>query len=268
MKISVIVQNIKQANDLASYVDTFLLPIDNYSINYPNTFSIDDIKSVKKLGKEVFVFINKNIHNDELNNLKELLLLIDSLNINGIIFYDLAILNLKNKLNLKTDLVWGQEHLVNNYGTINYYYEKGVKYSYLSSELNKKEIDDIIKNSKAKLFLNVFGYIPMFTSRRHLIKNYIDYFNLKDSNKNKTINKEGKTYPIYDTINGTTVYSSYILNTLDVNFKVDYYVFNSYLIDEDDFKQTIINFKNNTKIKFLYEHGFLYKETIYKVKKK
>ena len=40
------------------------------------------------------------------------------------------------------------------------------------------------------------------------------------------------------------------------------------LINENDFKQTIINFKNNAEIKFPFEHGFLYKETIYKVKKK
>ena len=268
MKISVTVQNIKQAQDLVPYVDAYLLPVDNYSINYPNTFSIEDIKTIKQLGKEVFVIINKNIHNNELEGLRTLLLSVDKLNIEGIIFYDLAILNLKNKLNLKTDLVWGQEHLTNNYGTVNYYYEKGVNYAYLSSELNKEEIEEVIKNSKAKLFLTVFGYVPMFTSRRHLVKNYLDYFKLKDKGEDKTINKEGKTYPIYDTKNGTTVYSSYVLNTLDVNFNVDYYVFNSYLINENDFKHTIINFKNNAEIKFPFEHGFLYKETIYKVKKK
>ena len=100
MKISVTVQNIKQAQDLVPYVDAYLLPVDNYSINYPNTFSIEDIKTIKQLGKEVFVIINKNIHNNELEGLRTLLLSVDKLNIEGIIFYDLAILNLKNKLNL------------------------------------------------------------------------------------------------------------------------------------------------------------------------
>ena len=268
MKISVIIENLKQAKDVMPYVDTYLLPIDDFSINYPNTFSLDDVNNIKKLGREIFVIVNKNIHNSELEHLKKLLLDIDKINVNGIIYYDLAILNLKNKLNINTDLVWNQEHLTNNYGTINYYFDKGVKYTYLSSELNKNEIEDITKKSKAKLFLNVFGHIPMFTSRRHLVKNYLDYFDLEDKQKNKTINKEGKTYPILDTKNGTIVYSNYILNILDHKFNVDYYVFNSYLIKPNDFKEVLINFKNNKETKFPFEYGFLYKETIYKVKRK
>lgn len=72
--------------------------------------------------------------------------------------------------------------------------------------------------------MNVFGYIPMFTSRRHLIQNYLDTFNLHSKNKN-TIRKEGKSYPINDTNLGTTVYSNYILNAVDIDFSnIDYLV--------------------------------------------
>lgn len=269
MKIVAIVKSLKQAKDIEKLVDAFILPIKDYSINFGDNFNLDEIDDFKKLGKEIFLSINKNIHNDELDKLKTLLLDIEQLDISGIIYYDVAVFQLRNELGLKTNLIWSQEHMVNNYGTINYWYEKGVKYAYLSSELTKDEVGDIKENSKAKLFMNVFGYIPMFTSRRHLINNYLDYFDLKHQNKSKKIYKEGKYYPISDGHHGTTVYSDYVLNILDEDLSfIDYGVFNSYLISDEDFKNILYNYKNNiNNYKFPFEHGFLYNETIYRVKK-
>ena len=265
-QIATIINSINEAQNIKDYCDAYLLPIKGLSINYIHTFSLEEISKIKKLNKEVFVIINKNIHNSELNLLEKTLKEVEKLNINGIIFYDVAIVNLKQKLNLKTPLVWNQEHLTTNYGTVNYWYNKGIEYTYLSSELTKREIDEIKNTSKAKLFVNVFGYIPMFTSRRHLITNYLETFDLT-SKQNNTIKKEGKTYPINDTDLGTTVYSNYILNAVNFDFSnIDYLVFNSNMIDENDFIEALKKFKEHKENKFPKETGFLYKETIYKVK--
>lgn len=257
---AVIVKSVQEAKKINKYIQAYILPIKNFSINYPNTFTIEDIKTIQGLGKEVFVMINKNIHNSELDQLKQILMELDTLNIRGIFFYDIALLTLKNKLHLKTDLVWSEEHLTTNWQTINFWYDLGVKYAYLSAELTKKEIDDISAHAKATLFVNVFGHLPMFTSRRHLVQNYLKYFNIKATNKNKKIFKENKSYPVIDQETGTTVYSNYILNAMGEHFNVKYLVFNSYLID--DMEKV---FTNNDYSK---ETGFLYNETIYKVKSK
>lgn len=259
-KISVIISNLNQAKEIKKFVDAFLIPIKDLSINYPNTFNLSEIKEIKKLGKEIFVFINKNIHNNEIEILKKTLKEIEKINIDGIIFYDIALVQLKKELKLKTDLVWHQEHLTTNYGAVNYWYNKGVKYAYISSEITKREITEIKDNTKAKLFVNIFGYIPMFTSRRHLIDNYIETFKLNE--KGNRIYKEGKYYNIIDTKNGTTVYSNYILNVKD-DINADYLVLNSNYIDEEEFKEVLKDYKNN---KLEKETGFLYQETIYKVK--
>ena len=150
--------------------------------------------------------------------------------------------------------------MTTNYATANYWYDKGVKYTYLSSELTKREIKEIKEKAKGKIFVNTFGYIPMFTSRRHLVNNYLDTFSLKESG-NK-IYKEGKYYFINDLEEGTSVYSDYILNIKE-DIDADYIVFNSNLIDEKDFIEILKDYKNN---KFKEETGFLYQETIYKVK--
>ena len=257
MKKGVIISNLKQAEEIKDLVDAYLIPIKDLSINYTSAFTIEEIKEIQKLNKEVFVIINKNIENKDLNKLEEVLKEIEKLNITGIIFYDIAIVELKKELNLKTDLVWNQEHLATNYSSVNYWYERGAKYAYLSSEITKNEIEEIKKNTKAKIMINVYGYIPMFTSKRHLVDNYIDTFKIKE--KGKSIYKEGKYYNIKDEKNGTTVYSDYILN-LKEKINADYLIYNSNMIDEKEFKNILIN---NTEKE---ETGFLYKETIYKVK--
>lgn len=257
MKKGVIISSFKQAKEIKDLVDAYLIPIKDLSINYTSVFTIEEIKEIQKLNKETFIIINKNIENNELNKLENVLKELDKLNLQGIIFYDIAIVQLKKELNLKTDLVWNQEHLSTNYESVNYWYEKGAKYSYLSSEITKKEIEEIKKNTKAKLMVNVYGYIPMFTSKRHLVDNYLETFNIKE--KGSIIYKEEKQYNIKDEKNGTTVYTDYILNIKD-GIDVDYNIYNSNMIDEEKFKQILIN---NTEKE---ETGFLYKETIYKVK--
>ena len=79
MKIAEIINNINQASKTKNYVDAYLLPIQDLSINYTSAFSIDDIKQIKTLNKEVFVILNKNIHNDELNKLENTLKQIETL---------------------------------------------------------------------------------------------------------------------------------------------------------------------------------------------
>lgn len=268
MKCAAVIKSENQAKELVSLVSTFIMPINDFSINYESYFTLSQIKEVNDIA-DVFVVVNKNIHNNEVSALKELLLEIEKMDIAGIIFYDIALVNLKKKLNLKTPLVWAQEHLTTNYETINYWFDKGCEYAYLSSELTRKEMDEIVKNARSKTFVNVFGYLPMFTSRRHVVKNYLDYFDLKDIQGEKKIYKEDKYYPISDGKHGTVVYSDYVLNALDEDFSnYDYIVFNSNNISDNDFYDTIEKFKKGrVDYKFPFEHGFLYKETIYKVKK-
>ena len=57
-----------------------------------------------------------------------------------------------------------------------------------------KKCDKRIKeNSKVKTFVNVFGYIPMFASRRHLVNNYLKTFDLTDNSDINYISKEGNS---------------------------------------------------------------------------
>ena len=44
MKITAIIKNINQAFEIKDLVQTFIVPLKDYSINYVDTFSLDDVK--------------------------------------------------------------------------------------------------------------------------------------------------------------------------------------------------------------------------------
>lgn len=270
-------------NNLNNESDGYIIGLKSLSVNMPVYFELDElvefIKKIKDNNQEVFISLNKNMHNGDLKYLEEVMQTLNGLNIDGVLYYDIGVVNIWKRLKLDYELVWAQEHLTTNYLTCNYWYDKGVKYAYLASEITTDEILEIKENTEMKLMIPIFGYLPMFVSKRHAVKNYLDYFNLKDNSNINYITKESKVYPIVDDENGTTVYSSSILNGIGETLKlinIDYLVLNSFNIG-DNFKKVVKMFKNvdeknideyTNKLDQLFnsDRGFLYSRTIYKVK--
>lgn len=275
---TIVIPNNKKMVDLDC--DAIVLGLKNYSVNMPFYMDIEELKEIsEKTNKEIFVSINKNIFNNEIDKLKEILLKLNNIKIKGVFYYDISIVNLKEKLKLNYDLIWNQEHLTTNYMTINYWLSKGVKYTCLSNEITINEIKEITKNTKAKLIVQLFGYVPMMNSRRHAVKNYLNEFNIDDDSKINYIEKENKTYPIINDENGTVVYTNKILNGIKdvLDIDVEYILLNSFMINEKDFNKVLKMFKTVTKENkeeyynminnmFNADTLFLHKETIYKVK--
>jgi len=275
-KLLVMPSSKKQLEKLMSVVDGFIIGLKDMSVNMPSYFSLYEIKEIsellKKNKKELFISLNKNMKNNDLQYLKEVMIEFENYNIDGILYYDVALINIKKENKLKINLVFSEEHAVTNYATINYWNNKGAEYAYLSNEITLNEIQDIIDNSNSKIMVCVFGYVPIFVSERKLITNYLKYFDLKNDSKKYYIEKEHKKYRILEDKNTTQVYSDYVLNAIEEIplIKSDYIVFNSFDIEEDVFNYIINSYKHikNKDIEKLIktDKGFLYKETIYKVK--
>lgn len=278
----IIPSNLKMIRRFKNKIDGYIIGIDGLSVNMPCYFKLDEaVNIIKKYNdKEIFISLNKNMHDSDLEPLKKVLLKLNKTKVKGIIFYDISIVNLTKELNLSLNLVWNQEHMTNSYFTVNYWYEHDVNYTWLSNDIMLDEIKEIRKNTKSILMLQLFGYVPMFTSYRHLVDNYLKTYKLKPK-KEYYIEKENKTYFIVDDKRGTTVYSNNVLNGLKESLElldIEYIVLNSYEIQEDCFEIVLELFNNvNDKNKKEYseiinnmfgntDSGFLYKETVYKVK--
>ncbi len=274
MKTLIIPNKKEQLKDLEKLCDGFILGIKDLSVNMNVYFTVDEINKLNT-NKEVFIALNKNMHNADLFFLEKTLS--ELKNIKGVLFYDVAVVNIYNRIKPKYDLVWSQEHLTTNSVTCNFWFDEGVRYTYLSGDITLDEIINIKEKSKMSLLVPIFGYLPMFVSKRHLVKNYLECFNIEDNSEINYLKKDNELYPIIDK-NVTQVYSANILNGITAynllnEHNIDYIVLNGFNIESDKFKRVCEIYKTNNNIEEIDEMftntdtGFLYKETIYKVKK-
>ena len=271
-------------NNINYNSDGIILALDKYSVESIITFSIDEIKDIRNnYSGEIFVKINKNLCNDDIDDVSNKLIELDKIGINGVFFYDLAILELKNELKLSIDLVWNQTHMVNNYKTCDYYYSKGVKYALLGKEITLDEIIEIIKYSKITSMVEVVSRPSVGFSKRHLVNNYYKDLDIKGTNT-ITVSESvtGSNFTFIDDSNGTSIYLDTITNGTSVIkslYDVDcpYIIYREYGVSNfneliDDTMKYISNGCIDSKFIDKYKKlgdstNFFYKKTIYKVKK-
>ena len=91
-----------------NYADAFLFGIEKMSVHMPFYISIKQVKKyvkeMKKSKKKLFIALNKNMQNEDLKNLESLLIQLDNLDVDGIFYYDVAVLNIKKTLDYKFHL--------------------------------------------------------------------------------------------------------------------------------------------------------------------
>lgn len=267
-------------------IDGIILPLINYAVESNVFFSMDEVLEIANNNREVEVFvkINKNLMNEDIDDIKNILVKLDKSNIKGIFFYDLAILQLKKELNLSVDLVWNQTHMVNNYKTCDYYYSKGVEYALLGKEITLEEIKEIISKSKITSMVEVVSKPSVAFSKRKLVSNY--YKDLGINGDKEIVVKEKVTdsnYNLVEDNNGTSFYLDVITNGTGIikdlfESNCSYIIFREYGL-EDYFEELIIDTKRyilNGCLEKDYvdkysrlgdSTNFFFKKTIYRVKK-
>lgn len=251
---------------LNSEVDGIILPLEELSVNSSIYFTVEDIKSILNLtSKEICVSINKIIHTEDLKKLELALVKLNKLNIRKIFFYDIAVMNICKKLNIKKDLVIFQDHLNASLYSNNFYKDRGIAYSTITNDITLDEINEISKNNK--LILISYGYLPIFNSRRHLVSNYLDYVNESKIHDMYYVKNGEDKYPILEEKEGTTIFTKEpinLINELD-KINVDYIILNAFNISTPEFMEMLNNYIHNKKTEKEEYVGFLNTKTVYKV---
>ena len=265
-------------------IDGIILPLEGYSVESINYFTIDEIEDiVKNSNVEVFVKLNRNFFNDDIEPLKEVLKKLDLLKVSGIFFYDLGVLQIHKELELSVPLIWNQTHMVNNYRTCDYYYSKGVEFALLGKEITLDEIIEIIKKSKITSMVEVVSRPSVAFSYRKLVSNY--YKDLGKEGSNELTIKEKVTdtnYDLYEDSNGTSFFMDVVTNGTSIikdlyNAGCKYIImrewgvpsFDELLLDTKKYIDSgCIDTDYISKYKRLGDStNFFFKKTIYKVKK-
>ena len=277
MKLLGVIRDDNYLEYLDTGIDGVILPLENFSVDYFKYYSIFDIREYRKnTDKLLFVVINKMIFNSELEDLLKILKELENIKVDGVFFYDLAVFSLVKEHNLNLNLIYNGTFMVTNSDTINLYYDLGVKGAYLSNEITKDEVLNIRNNTKSDLFILLLGNPVVAMSRRSLLTSY---FANKNKSKSEIITikepKSGQEFLVKEDNNGTTFFYNRRLNLSNVYKELEDSGINYGIVEQgdyssDEYKELInafVNF-NKKKIDELVGHnrGFLYRETIYKVK--
>lgn len=277
-KIIVTPKNEKHLNKLLDdKIDAVLLSIENLSVNSEYYISLNKLREIlpkiKEKNKEVFISVNKIMHNYDIEELKICMQTLKELNVDKILFYDLSILSIADKLNITNKLVIYNEHSNASINSHKFYQSYGVDESLITSDITLEEINEIKKQTGIKLIVPVYGHIPIMYSRRYLLTNYFNHIKKQKTSPYYYFKQNEDKYIIKEEPYGTGIYSGKIIN-LDEEYQkyqntFDYIILYSNFIDASIYDNTIKHYLNINELdKFDNSYkGFAYTKTTYKVKK-
>ena len=245
-----------------------IIYIDNLSVNGKCYFNIDIINQFDFSNKEIYICLNKIMHNNDLDNLRNVLEKIKNKNVK-ILFYDMAVYNISKELGIVDKLVIYQDHLNASISSNKFYYDLGIRESFITNDITYQELMEIKKNTKMKIMFLGYGYQPIFYSRRYLVSNYLKYIDSDKGKEYNIVSDTGSVYPIEEEQNrGTTIYTKKpinLINYLDDLDSIDYIVLNGVNMDEEKLNNMLDKFIARDKIDKPYL-GFFKIKTVYKVK--
>ena len=219
-------------------LSTFLFPLKNYSVGFNNDFKIDDIK------EEAFLLINRNLTNSDVDNLKSLLKDLPN-NIKGIVFEDLALINILKDSNLIK--IYNSKHLNCSSNSVNVMLNY-VDSVILSTDLTSEEIINITKNSNKEICLYLFGLNQIMYSRRTLLSNYAKQYNLDNKNNLDVIEGiSNQMFKVVENDYGTVFYTGKFYNALELSNLDDmkYGFINTCFLDDNNIDILLDNISNN-----------------------
>ena len=239
-------------------INTFLFALKDFSIGY-NTFTYDEIESLDLDNK--YLLINRVLDCESIDKLKELLPKFKT--IKGIFYEDIGIINFAKDLNI--ELILFQNHFNTNVYSINYWLDR-VDSVVVSNELTLDELKYISEKANKPIVLNLYGHNQVMYSRRLLLTNWSKNFNIV--NKKENLIEDIAThvrFRVLESEYGTVMYSDKIFNgkeLLDLK-NIKYFYINPTLIDHKVVMDYLKDMKHTNDEE---DSGFLYKETIYKLK--
>ena len=94
-RILTIPSSLNEIEKTIDLVDGFIIGIKDMSVNTNFCIDIEELDLLNKLkDKDIFISLNKNMHNKDLQIVKEILIKLNNYNIKGVLYYDVGILNI------------------------------------------------------------------------------------------------------------------------------------------------------------------------------
>lgn len=217
-----IIPNKKELDLYTSYnFNTFILPLDGYSIGFNVYYTIEEINELS-LKYNVYVMMNKFLH----KKIEEFRKIYSKFNSNiKFIVEDIGLTDVIEK----DRLVLYENHIFSNYKAINFLGSLDIKNVVINNDLTINELLEIQDKTNSNLYYFYVGKNSLMYSRRNLVSNYNKYYNLDNTNSYKLTEKVSKkVLDIYEEVDGSVVYfdkifcASKYIDKLNMNLIINF----------------------------------------------
>lgn len=158
--------------------NNLILPLKDYSIGFDVYYTVSEINSLsKKLN--ISVIINKFLHKEDIKNIINIINELKIDNIKYIFVEDLGLVSLLNN----NKVVVSQNHIINNYDSINYFKSLGYSNILVNNDLTINELKEIISKTSSNLFMYFISKNNLMYSKRRLLTAFSNYKNSDISKK-------------------------------------------------------------------------------------
>lgn len=243
-------------------LNNLILPLEDYSIGFDAYYKVEEINKLSEK-YNISVIINKFMHKTDIENIGGILNKL--INIKYFFIEDLGL----TYFIPKEKVVISQNHIINNYDSINYFKELGFTSVLINNDLTIEEIKEIISNTSSNLFMYFISKNNLMYSKRHLISAFSDYKNNVLDNK-KEISEKVSNYKllIKEEECGTCIFNSKIFSAnkyLDDIACINK-IINLSNINKEETKIILNNYNNKDLDKLLeVDNYFLENKIAYKV---
>ncbi len=158
--------------------NNLILPLKDYSIGFDVYYTVSEINSLsKKLN--ISVIINKFLHKEDIKNIINIINELEIDNIKYIFVEDLGLVSLLDN----NKVVVSQNHIINNYDSINYFKSLGYSNILVNNDLTINELMEIISKTSSNLFMYFISKNNLMYSKRRLLTAFSNYKNSDISKK-------------------------------------------------------------------------------------
>ena len=152
--------------------NNLILPLKDYSIGFDVYYTVSEINSLsKKLN--ISVIINKFLHKEDIKNITNIINELEIDNIKYIFVEDLGLVSLLDN----NKVVVSQNHIINNYDSINYFKSLGYSNILVNNDLTINELKEIISKTSSNLFMYFISKNNLMYSKRRLLTAFSNYKN-------------------------------------------------------------------------------------------
>lgn len=195
-----IIPNKKELDLYTKYnFNTFILPLDGYSIGFNVYYDVDEINNLS-LKYNIYVIMNKFLH----RNIEKFRKIYKNFNKNiKFIVEDIGLTDIIDR----ERLVLYENHILSNYKAINFLDSIGIKNVVINNDLTISELLEIQEKTNSNIYYFYIGKNSLMYSRRNLVSNYNKYYNLDNTKEYKLVEKVSKKIlDIYEEEDGSVVY--------------------------------------------------------------